>query len=61
MNYNNLPSDPIMLMSLINTKLRDFYPDLDALCDDMDIDKTGLTSKLAGAGFNYDKKLNRFI
>ena len=61
MNYNNLPSDPVMLLSLINTKLRDFYPDLDVLCDDMNIDKTGLTSKLAGAGFTYDKKLNRFV
>ncbi len=61
MNYDKLPNDPVMLMSLINTKLRDFYPNLDALCDDMDIDKADLSSKLAGAGFTNDKKLNRFV
>lgn len=61
MNYDNLPSDPIMLMSVINTKLRDFYPNLDKLCDDMDIDEVELTNKLGDAGFCYDKKLNRFV
>lgn len=33
-----LPKDPMMLMSVVNTKLRDVYPSLDALCDDLDID-----------------------
>ena len=33
-----MPKDPMMLMSFINMKLRDFYPTLDALCDDMDFD-----------------------
>ncbi|HJB69908.1 MAG TPA: DUF4250 domain-containing protein, partial [Candidatus Flavonifractor avistercoris] len=30
-----LPKDPVILLSVINTKLRDFYPSLDALCDDL--------------------------
>ena len=30
-----LPNDPIMLLSMINLKLRDFYPTLDALCEDL--------------------------
>ena len=34
-----LPSDPIMLLSVVNLKLRDFYPSLDALCDDLDADR----------------------
>ena len=34
-----MPKDPMMLMSFINMKLRDFYPTLDALCDDMDVDR----------------------
>ena len=33
-----LPNDPIMLLSMINLKLRDFYPTLDALCEDLDED-----------------------
>lgn len=37
-----LPKDPIMLYSVINTKLRDFYSSLEALCEDMNIDKNTL-------------------
>ena len=57
---DNLPKDPMMLMSLINMKLRDFYPSLDALCEDMDIDKGQLLEKLASAGFEYNQTLNKF-
>ncbi len=55
-----LPNDPVMLMSVINLKLRDFYPSLDALCDDMDIDKIDLVEKLKAAGFEYDTEQNMF-
>lgn len=61
MPNSNIPKDPIMLLSFINMKLRDFYPDLEALCDDLDISQTELTDKLSSAGFTYDKKLNRFV
>ena len=57
---DNLPKDPMMLMSLINMKLRDFYPSLDALCEDMDIDKGQLLEKLASAGLEYNQNLNKF-
>lgn len=57
---NDLPKDPMMLMSFINMKLRDFYPSLDALCEDMDIDKGQLLEKLASAGFEYNQNLNKF-
>lgn len=33
-----LPKDPFILFSVINTKLRDFYPSLDALCADLQVD-----------------------
>lgn len=56
-----LPQDPNILLSYINTKLRDNYPSLDALCDDLDEDKTALTEKLAGAGYVYDAGQNRFV
>lgn len=55
-----LPSDPIMLLSVINTKLRDFYPSLDALCDEMDEDKSAIEEILSKAGFSYDKESNQF-
>lgn len=57
---NRLPSDPIMLMSVINMKLRDFYPSLDVLCDDMNIERKDLEEKLAKAGFEYSIENNRF-
>ncbi len=55
-----LPSDPVLLMSVINTKLRDYYASFEALCDDLDIDRTSIEEKLAGAGFHYDEKSNQF-
>ena len=55
-----LPLDPMMLLSVINMKLRDFYPTLDMLCDDMNIDRTELEKKLNEAGFEYNEDLNKF-
>ena len=49
-----LPSDPIMLLSVVNLKLRDFYPSLDALCDDMDADRDALCKTLSAVGYAYD-------
>ena len=57
---NDLPKDPMMLMSFINMKLRDIYPSLDALCEDMDIDKAQLLEKLGSIGFEYSPENNRF-
>ena len=56
-----LPSDPIMLLSVVNLKLRDFYPSLDALCDDMDADKDALCKTLSAVGYAYDAARNQFI
>lgn len=55
-----LPNDPFMLLSYINTMLRDKYSSLDALCDDLDESKADITAKLSAAGFAYDEKLNKF-
>ena len=59
-NKMELPKDPMMLLSLINMKLRDFYPSLDALCDDLDIDKQALTQEMQKAGFEYNPAQNKF-
>ena len=58
---SNIPKDPVMLLSFINMKLRDFYPSLDELCADLNLNVNDVSEKLASAGFNYDGKLNRFI
>lgn len=56
-----LPKDPIILLSVINTRLRDFYPSLDALCDDLREDKAEIEKKLSAAGYTYDAEKNRFV
>ena len=43
----SLPQDPMMLFSVVNTKLRDEYASLDDLCQDMNVDKQKLESELA--------------
>jgi len=55
-----MPKDPMMLMSFINMKLRDFYPTLDALCDDMDVARQELENKMAEAGLEYNAAANKF-
>ncbi len=55
-----IPSDPIMLYSCVNTWLRDIYPSLEAMCEDKDIDRDELLEKLSSVGFSYDREKNRF-
>lgn len=56
-----LPQDPAILLSYLNTKLRDCYPSLDALCDDLQADAGALKRKLAALDYHYDPKRNQFI
>ena len=56
-----VPNDPLLLMSVVNTKLRDFYPTLDALCDDLNEDRAALEEKLAAAGYVYSAATNQFV
>ncbi len=56
-----LPKDPVMLLSVINTKLRDEYPDLDALCEDMQVDKNRLLDILKGIDYEYDEARHQFV
>jgi len=55
-----LPKDPIMLLSMVNMKLRDRYASLDALCEDMDVSREEIIRMLAEVGYEYDEKHNRF-
>ncbi|MFI3279709.1 MAG: DUF4250 domain-containing protein [Rikenellaceae bacterium] len=55
-----IPQDPMILFSFINTKLRDEYDSLAALCKAMNIDQAELIEKLNGAGFEYSEENNKF-
>ncbi|MFI3207272.1 MAG: DUF4250 domain-containing protein [Clostridia bacterium] len=56
----NLPNDPIMLLSVINTKLRDEYSSLEKLCEDLGIDQSELVAKLKSIDYDYIKEINQF-
>ena len=56
-----IPNDPMILLSFLNTKLRDDYPSLDALCDDLQLDKAALEDKLKAIDYTYNADLNRFV
>lgn len=53
--------DPIMLMSIVNMKIRDEFGDLENLVKFYDIDKDKLIEKLANAGFDYFLKQTNFV
>jgi len=55
-----IPKDPIMLLSYVNTQLRDFHNSLDEMCVASGIDKQELTEKLASIDYIYDEEVNQF-
>ncbi|EOR20938.1 hypothetical protein A500_14958 [Clostridium sartagoforme AAU1] len=55
-----LSMDPNILLSLINMKLRDFYSNLSALCEDIDVTEEELIEKLSSIGYKYEKEQNQF-
>ncbi|USF27756.1 hypothetical protein N510_002713 [Firmicutes bacterium ASF500] len=56
-----LPQDPIILLSYVNTKLRDDYNSLDELCAALDADREELARRLEVVGYTYDEDKNRFL
>lgn len=57
----NLPNDPVMLLSYVNTQLRDFYSDLDRFCATFDVDRDAIEKKLELIDYTYDAGTNQFI
>ena len=55
-----ITADPFMLLSIVNTKLRDFYSSLDILCDDMDESREEIENTLKNIGYVYNSTQNRF-
>ncbi|MBE6851438.1 MAG: DUF4250 domain-containing protein [Ruminococcus sp.] len=56
----NIPNDPAILVSFLNTQLRDFYPSLEEFCKTNDCDMQEIMDKLAKIGYVYDAGQNRF-
>lgn len=56
-----IPKDPVMLLSFVNLKLRDYFEDLDVLCEELEVDKDEIVQKLASIDYHYDKERNQFV
>ena len=56
-----IPNDPVMLLSYVNTQLRDYYSSLDALCEDMGIGKEELVEKMKSIEYVYEVDRNQFV
>ncbi|MCI8275597.1 MAG: DUF4250 domain-containing protein [Lachnospiraceae bacterium] len=57
----DLPKDGAMLLSVVNMKLRDYYPSLAAFCEDAGVSETELKTRLAVIDYEYDEKSNQFV
>lgn len=55
-----VPTNPIILLSYVNTKLRDEYQSLDEMCDEMDLNKNEIVLKLSEIGYEYNSSINQF-
>ena len=58
---DGLPKDPVMLLSVVNTNLRDYYGSLDEFCHAKNIDKAELIQKLKMIDYEYNQEKNQFI
>lgn len=56
-----IPKDPVMLLSYLNTQLRDFYPSLDELCSGLDLEREVLERQMATIDYRYDGERNQFV
>lgn len=55
-----IPDDDFLLLSIVNTKLRDSYSSLTELCEEEGADINEIISRLAAIGYSYEEKLNSF-
>ena len=56
-----LPRDTVMLLSFVNTKLRDYYPSLDEFCKAAGVERGYIVEKLGMIDYEYDEGLNKFV
>lgn len=57
----SLPKDPVMLLSVVNTKLRDYYANLEELAEAEGVTAEEIERKLETINYMYNKDQNRFI
>ncbi len=61
MALEHLPKDALMLLSFVNTRLRDDKIMLDSFCSQFNVPKEEIIKKLDSIGYTYNDELNKFI
>lgn len=61
MSFNNIPKDPVMLLSFVNTELRDKYCDLVEFCHANNVDINDINGRLRSINYTYDPNRNQFV
>ncbi len=56
-----IPKDPVILLSYVNTQLRDYYESIEALCSCRGLRRKELEEKLASIDYYYDRRVNQFV
>ena len=56
-----IPKDPVMLLSVVNTNLRDYYPTLEEFCRAKDVEQSDIVEKLKMINYEYDAEKNQFV
>ena len=56
-----LPKDPYILLSFVNTKLRDEFDTLEDLCAAFDVEPQAVSNTLEGLDYRYDPTYHQFI
>ena len=59
--YQNIPNDPVMLLSFVNTQLRDFFTTLDLFCENFNVNRSELEAKLKSIDYEYDAATKQFV
>ena len=57
----DVPQDPIILVSFVNTKLRDQFGSLEELCQTYELKQAELCQTLDSIDYQYDETTNQFV
>ena len=57
----SLPKDPVILLSYVNTQLRDHYPSFDEFCHSLCVEKADIVAALQSIDYEYDAAVNQFV
>ncbi len=57
----DIPQDPIILVSYVNTKLRDQFATLDEFCRTYDVNQEAICDTLSTVDYHYDETTNQFV